>query len=190
MTQQKSTNVLFKPAVRTSFETIFITATIETPLGTMITISNETHLYLLEFIDKKGLAEEIEKLQKKCNASIFSGSAQPISSICNELHLYFAGLLTVFKTPIYLIGSQFQKMVWHELDNTPYGHTRTYRDQAKAIGNERAYRAVANANSKNHLAIIIPCHRIISSQGTVGGYSGGIARKQWLLNHEKVTFKK
>lgn len=190
MVPNELNTILFKPATRTSLQTILHATTIETPLGPMIAIGNENHLYLLEFIDKKGLVEEIEKLQKKCEAPIIPGSTNPITSICNELNLYFSGLLTIFKTPICLVGSPFQKTVWHELDNTPYGHTRTYRDQAKAIGKEKAYRAVAHANSKNHLAIIIPCHRIITSQGTIGGYSGGVNRKQWLLNHEKLTAQK
>lgn len=83
------------------------------------------------------------------------------------------------------MGSPFQKLVWEELISIPYGQTRTYAEQAAAIGKYKAYRAVANANGANQIAIVIPCHRIINSNGDIGGYGGGITRKQWLINHEK-----
>jgi O-6-methylguanine DNA methyltransferase len=81
-------------------------------------------------------------------------------------------------------GSPFQKLVWNELLNIPYGETRSYLEEANAIGKPTSYRAVANANGANKLAIIIPCHRIINNNGEIGGYGGGIARKKWLLEHE------
>ena len=86
---------------------------------------------------------------------------------------------------INLLGSTFQEIVWEELMCIPYGQTRSYSDQAKAIRKQKAYRAVANANGANKLAIIIPCHRIINSNGDLGGYGGGVNRKKWLIDFEK-----
>ena len=86
---------------------------------------------------------------------------------------------------MFLLGSPFQKQVWEELKKIPSGETRAYLAIAKAVGRPTACRAVANANGANQLAIIIPCHRVINTNGELGGYGGGIARKQWLLDLEK-----
>lgn len=157
----------------------------DTPLGPMLAISDEKALYLLEFVERRGLEREIERLRLKMKASIIPGITDPLSSIEKELKSYFEGSLKTFKTPYYLFGSPFQKSVWEELLRIPYGETKSYRDQAKAINRETAYRAVANANGANQLAILVPCHRIINHNGELGGYGGGIARKKWLLEHEK-----
>jgi O-6-methylguanine DNA methyltransferase len=95
----------------------------------------------------------------------------------------FDRTLQDFKTSVQLLGSPFQKLVWNELVSIPYGQTRSYLEQA--IKKQAAYRAVANANGANQIAIVIPCHRIINSNGKLGGYSGGISRKKWLIEHEK-----
>lgn len=84
-----------------------------------------------------------------------------------------------------MLGSDFQKKVWQELLKIPHGETRSYAAQVAAMGLPTAIRAVPNANGANQLAIIIPCHRIINSNGALGGYGGGLARKEWLLQHEK-----
>ena len=158
---------------------------LDSPLGPMLAIADEKELYLLEFVERRGLEREIERLRVKTKSAIIPGSSDPIISIEAELKLYFDGTLQVFKTPIHLIGSPFQQLVWGELMRIPYGQTRSYADQALAIGRPSAYRAVANANGANQLAIVIPCHRIINTNGDLGGYGGGIARKRWLINHEK-----
>lgn len=101
------------------------------------------------------------------------------------MELYFSGKLRQFNTPTHLIGSPFQKKAWLALIDIPYGETRSYLQQAKVIGNPSAYRAVANANGANQLAIVVPCHRIINANGELGGYGGGVNRKQWLLEHER-----
>lgn len=158
---------------------------IDTPLGPMIAISDDKSLYLLEFADRRGLEKEIERLRKRQKAAIIPGSADPITMIEQELKLYFLGKLKSFKTPLYLIGSDFQKKAWRLLQQIPYGETRSYKTQADMTGNEKACRAIANANGANQLAIIIPCHRIINHNGDLGGYGGGKARKEWLLKLEK-----
>ena len=159
----------------------------------MIAISDDKSLYLLEFADRRGLEKEIERLRHKQKSAIIPGDTGPIAMIKKELNLYFSGKLTSFKTPLYLIGSDFQKKAWHALIEVPYGQTRSYKTQAEMVGNEKAFRAIANANGANQLAIIIPCHRIISHNGELGGYGGGKARKEWLIKHEKkpcLTCKK
>ncbi len=102
-----------------------------------------------------------------------------------ELNKYFTGKLREFEVPVVLEGTKFQKSVWQELIKVPYGESMTYGEIAKAIGSPKAARAVGNANNKNKLPIIIPCHRIIGSSGNLTGYAGGLDRKKWLINHEK-----
>jgi len=166
-------------------KTLFKAAWLDTPLGTMITIADENFLYLLEFVDGRGIEKEIERLQKRMQSKIIFGITAPIHSIESELNAYFAGTLTAFNTPFVLLGTDFQQSVWHALTTIPYGHTKSYAAQAEVISKPSACRAVANANGANQLAIIIPCHRIIASDGKLGGYGGGITRKQWLLTHER-----
>lgn len=158
----------------------------ETPLGPMLSISDEVDLYLLEFVGTRHLEREVERLKKHTKAVIIEGSSRPIRSIMAEIESYFKGKLREFETPIKLAGTPFQQLVWQELMRTPYGQTRSYADQAKALGKQTAYRAVANANGVNKFAVVIPCHRIIGSDGGLGGYAGGIERKRKLLAHEKA----
>ena len=158
---------------------------LDTPLGPMVAIADEKALYLVEFVDRRGLEREIERLRQKTKSAIIPGETQPIQSIENELKHYFKGELQEFKTPVFLQGSLFQKNVWEELRQIPYGKTCSYSNIAVAIGKPSACRAVAGANGANQFAIIIPCHRVINSDGSLSGYGGGVARKQWLINHEK-----
>lgn len=160
-------------------------AWLDTPLGPMITISDEKALYLLEFVDRRGLEREVERLRIKTKSAIIPGQTHPIDSIKKELNQYFKGTLPEFKTPIIYLGSPFQKSVWDELKRIPWGETRSYSELATAINKPSAFRAVAQANGANQLAIIIPCHRIINSNGDLGGYGGGVVRKNWLIKHEK-----
>lgn len=154
---------------------------LDTPLGQMLAIANEEALYLLEFVDCRNL----ERKMKRFKYTIEQGSTQPIHSIERELSLYFKGILKEFKTPTIVFGTPFQNRVWAELKKIPIGETRSYSNLATAIGKPSAFRAAAQANSSNQLALIIPCHRVINARGTLGGYAGGIARKKWLLDHEK-----
>lgn len=103
----------------------------------------------------------------------------------NELDQYFQGLLKDFSVPLITQGTDFQKRVWETLQTIPFGTTLSYRDIAVRIDNPKAVRAVGNANGKNMHSIIVPCHRVIGSQGDLTGYEGGIWRKEWLLEHEK-----
>ncbi len=158
---------------------------IDTPLGPMCAIADDETLYLLEFVDRRGLEKEIERLRKRTKRAIIPGKSNPLNQIEVELKEYFSGKIHAFKTPLFLIGSPFQKMVWEELQKIPRGETRFYAQIAKAIGKPSAFRAVALANGANQFAIVIPCHRVINSNGDLGGYGGGIKRKEWLLKHER-----
>ncbi|MEG0697363.1 MAG: methylated-DNA--[protein]-cysteine S-methyltransferase, partial [Algoriella sp.] len=101
-----------------------------------------------------------------------------------ELNDYFEGNLTQFTIPFDFIGTDFQKKVWNELIKIPFGETKSYKEQAIAVGDLLAIRAVANANGKNKIAILVPCHRVIGSDGSLTGYAGGKKRKQFLLELE------
>ncbi|CAK6518701.1 methylated-DNA--[protein]-cysteine S-methyltransferase [Rickettsia helvetica] len=163
-------------------------AWLDTPLGSMLAISDEERLYLLDFADSKGLEHKMKRLKINTKSAITEDRTRPILSIEEELKSYFSGTLQKFNTPIHLLGSPFQKLVWQELMNVPYGETRSYFTQAKLIGMERSYRAVANANGANKFAIIIPCHRIINNNGELGGYGSGLDRKKWLIDHERQNY--
>ncbi|HQS83573.1 MAG: bifunctional transcriptional activator/DNA repair enzyme protein Ada [Alphaproteobacteria bacterium 16-39-46] len=160
-------------------------AWLDSPLGPILAISDEKALYLLEFVERRGLEREIERLRLRTKSAIIPGRTDVIASIETELKSYFEGTLKVFKTPLHLMGSPFQRSVWETLLTIPYGETRSYADQSKLMGKSSAFRAVANANGANQIAIVIPCHRIINSNGDLGGYGGGIPRKKWLIDHEE-----
>ena len=102
-----------------------------------------------------------------------------------SLKEYFAGIRKEFCLPLVNPGTDFQLRVWKELLMIPFGVTRSYQDQADALGNHSSVRAVANANGMNRIAIIIPCHRVIGANGSLTGYGGGLKRKKWLIDHEK-----
>ncbi len=158
---------------------------LDTPLGPMLAIADEQALYVLEFVERRSLEREIERFSQRIKSAIISGITGPIKSIEKELHQYFEGKLKDFKTPLFFLGSSFQKEVWAALQKIAHGKTRSYADIARTIGRPTAFRAVANANGANPISIVIPCHRVINTNGELGGYGGGIKRKQWLLQHEQ-----
>lgn len=106
-----------------------------------------------------------------------------------QLIQYFNGQLQFFKLPLHQQGTAFQQEVWNELQNIAFGKTISYLELARRIGDSKATRAVANANGKNNIVIIVPCHRVIGASGKLVGYGGGLWRKQWLLEHEaKIAY--
>ncbi len=109
----------------------------------------------------------------------------PCADVVRELRDYFAGRLTQFTIPLRPSGSEFQRMVWGALEQIPYGTTITYRELAERVGRPAAIRAVGGANGANPIAIIVPCHRVIGSDGSLTGYGGGLAMKRSLLEHEQ-----
>jgi AraC family transcriptional regulator of adaptative response/methylated-DNA-[protein]-cysteine methyltransferase len=160
-------------------------AWLDSPLGPMVAIADEESLYLLEFVDRRGLEREIERLRRKTKAAIVPGESAPLRQIEQEVQAYFAGTLHEFKTPMTWVGSPFQQQVWTGLQQIPYGETRAYAQLATALEMPNAVRAVANANGANQFAIMVPCHRVIGTNGDLTGYGGGLARKRWLLDHEQ-----
>lgn len=145
----------------------------DSPIGLIKITANENAIIGLDFVYKKTKEEENDLI-----------------IICKkQLDEYFKGERTEFDLNIHLNGTEFQVAVWSELKKIPYGERRSYKDIAKAIGNEKAVRAVGGANNKNKIAIIIPCHRVVGSNGSLTGYAGGLWRKKWLLEHESRNSK-
>ena len=153
----------------------------------MVAVADEEALYLLKFADGQNWEQEMKRLQMRFQSVIISGRTKPIEMIESELNQYFAGRWIEFKTPLFLMGSSFQKQVSEELQKIPLGETRSYSEIAAAIGKPSAVRAVGLAIGANRLVIVIPCHRVINKNGQLGGYNGGLNRKQQLLDHEKKS---
>lgn len=159
---------------------------IETPVGTMYAAAVDDGICMLEFTDRKMLETEFKDLAKSLNATIVLGENPHFQTLEKELSEYFTGERTRFSVPLSPVGTAFQKSVWKALMEIPYGETWTYRKQSEFLGDAKKVRAVANANGMNKISIIIPCHRVIGSNGTLTGYGGGIWRKQKLLELEKA----
>jgi len=155
-----------------------------TPLGPMLAVCDEDHLYMLEFIVRKNMDRGFMKLRKAYGRAVIPGRTRITDQIEAELKDYFAGRLKKFETVLAPTGTKFQNQVWQALCDIPYGTSCAYTDLAMAVGNEKAVRAVASSNANNGLALIIPCHRVIAKGGGLGGYAGGVDKKQWLLDHE------
>lgn len=158
---------------------------IETPLGPLLAVAGEAGLCLLEFVDRRALPAQIETLRRRFGGAVVPGPAPHLDSIEAELSRYFAGRLAEFRTPLAIRGTPFQERVWEALRAIPLGATRSYAQIAREIGRPSAVRAVARANGDNRLAIIIPCHRVIGSDGSATGYGGGVWRKIRLLELER-----
>jgi methylated-DNA-[protein]-cysteine S-methyltransferase len=139
------------------------------------------------FLEIQSTESAITKLHFSSKTKIKSDkNLPPILKKCRkQLEQYFDGKRRNFSLELQLEGTDFQKKVWEQLQNIPFGETASYKDIALAIGNEKAVRAVGGANGKNNIAIIIPCHRVIGADGDLVGFGGGLWRKIWLLNHEK-----
>lgn len=157
---------------------------IETPMGQMFACANHEGVCLLEFADRKDLDKQKAGLQKLLKTEIVPGPNRALRSLQKQLDEYFIGQRIKFELPMVMTGTPFQKKVWKALLEIPFGKTLTYQTLTNQLGDPKAIRAVAGANGANKMAIIIPCHRVIGSDGTLIGYAGGLSRKQWLLDHE------
>jgi AraC family transcriptional regulator of adaptative response/methylated-DNA-[protein]-cysteine methyltransferase len=158
---------------------------IETPLGEMTAGAVDEGICLLEFSDRRMLKTEYKDLTRYFRKTIQEGDNPNFINLREQLKEYFEGSRKEFTVPLVTPGTDFQKAVWKELMNIPYGSTRSYLEQSVALGKPESIRAVANANGMNRISIIIPCHRVIGSDGNLTGYGGGLKRKKWLLDHEK-----
>ena len=156
---------------------------LETPLGDMVAVSDDEALHLFEFHDRTALPTEMRRIGARIGA-VSDGTTAVSAQLARELAEYFAGSRRRFHVPIAQRGSAFTMQVWAALCAIPCGETRSYAQIAAAIGRPAAVRAVARANGANTVAILVPCHRVIGSDGSLTGYGGKLWRKRWLLDHE------
>jgi AraC family transcriptional regulator, regulatory protein of adaptative response / methylated-DNA-[protein]-cysteine methyltransferase len=161
--------------------TDILTTVIETPIGPMMAGAHDEGLCLLEFTDPRRLEPQLAKLQKALRQRLVPGEHAHLAQTRRELEQYFAGTLTQFTVPMMLKGTPFEERVWRGLCQIPYGETVSYVQLAGRVDSPRGQRAVGRANGLNRIAIIIPCHRVINSDGKLGGYGGGLWRKEKLL---------
>lgn len=168
-------------------ETVLHRAYLDTPLGAVWAVFSPQGLCLLEFADTPKLQAEIAALARAKRACFAEADGQDgrVDVLRAELAAYFSGSLKTFATPVEMVGTPFQCAVWRVLQSVLYGETRSYAQQAAALGNARAVRAVAAANGRNKVSLLLPCHRIIGSNGSLTGYAGGLWRKQALLELER-----
>ena len=157
----------------------------KSPVGEILLGSYDGKLCLADWRYRKMRSSIDGRIQKALNAKYVEESSEVIEQAIGEFDAYFRGERKAFNTPLLMIGTAFQKFVWNRLIQIPYGTTSSYLDLAKSINNEKAVRAVASANGANAISIMIPCHRIIGSNGDLVGYAGGLSVKKKLLVLEK-----
>jgi methylated-DNA-[protein]-cysteine S-methyltransferase len=163
---------------------------LETVIGKITIVSFAGKLCMIEFENNKDALTSIEQRLKKFTSSvqIEESNIEPvIVETKRQLTEYFSGERRSFDLPLLTIGTPFQKSVWGKLKQIPYGVTKTYKDIAIEVGNEKAVRAVGGANNKNAIPIVIPCHRVIGTNSKLTGFAGGLDVKEKLLEIEKIT---
>jgi AraC family transcriptional regulator, regulatory protein of adaptative response / methylated-DNA-[protein]-cysteine methyltransferase len=161
---------------------------IESPLGPLVTGAVEKGICLLEFGDRRSLEAQAEALRARSGLSAAFSPHPHLERLEVELAEYFAGRRRNFDLPIAEPGTPFQERVWAALREIPYGKTWSYAELARAIGDPKAVRAVAQANGRNRIAILVPCHRVVGADGGIGGYGGGVWRKKRLLEIEAEVY--
>lgn len=164
------------------------TKTFETHLGRMVGFASMEALLLLDFEDSKYYEKHLEDISSAYGVIKNTGN-KILTRLEKELESYFNGKLKSFSVPVSFSGTDFQKKVWQELQNIPFGEYRSYKSQADAMKRPKSVRAVANANSRNKLCLVVPCHRVIGKNLSLTGYAGGIERKAALLKLEGIELK-
>lgn len=157
---------------------------LQSPLGPLVAGATDDGICLLEFTDRRMLEAQFTSLRRRFGAPLVPGTHSHLQSLEIELAAYFAGTLRKFTVPLVYPGSTFQQRVWQQLLTIPYGETQSYEQLAMVIDHPTAVRAVGRANGQNRIAILIPCHRVVNKNGELGGYGGGLRRKQFLLDLE------
>jgi AraC family transcriptional regulator of adaptative response/methylated-DNA-[protein]-cysteine methyltransferase len=160
-----------------------VVAHVETPIGRLTAGAVHDGICLLEFPGGRARVE-IHDLAQRLRATVADGSHEHLRRLARELDAYFAGRLRRFTVPLAAPGTAFEEAVWKHLLRIPYGETISYTELAARVGKPSATRAVGSANGRNRIAIVIPCHRVVNSNGKLGGYGGGLWRKQQLLELE------
>jgi AraC family transcriptional regulator of adaptative response/methylated-DNA-[protein]-cysteine methyltransferase len=158
---------------------------LESPIGPLLAGATADGICMLEFTERRMLEAHFTTLRKCFRCALVPGVNEHLDRLNEELAEYFDGARRQFTGPLVYPGSPFQRLVWEELLRIPYGQTCSYEDIARRIGTPQAPRAVGRANGQNRIAILIPCHRVVNKCGKLGGYGGGLWRKQFLLEHEK-----
>jgi methylated-DNA-[protein]-cysteine S-methyltransferase len=156
----------------------------QSPLGLLRIGGTDTYISEITYVDN------LDGTSESGAGGYLKGPVPPLVIQCIEqLIQYFQGQRRVFEFPVYQEGTDFQQKVWTELSAIPFGKTISYLDMSRRLGDTKAIRAAAAANGKNHVAIVVPCHRVIGSKRDLVGYAGGLWRKRWLLEHEtKVLY--
>lgn len=157
---------------------------IDTAIGRLVLASFDGKLCMLDYQDRKNRTQIDKRIQTQLNTLFVEQNDDVLDKTRLQLNEYLAGSRQQFDVPLLMLGTDFQKQVWTALLALPYGKTASYQQQALSINNAKATRAVANANGANAIAVIIPCHRIIGSNGSLTGYAGGLKAKQYLLQLE------
>ncbi len=173
--QNNYTNLNRNPNSLLSWDFFMYQVIIHTPLGNALLTSSKKGLQSIKFVEEQLDENQCIPLEMR--------------EVIEQINAYFEGNLKAFRIKFDFQGTDFQKKVWNELVEIPYGKTLSYLELSNKLGNPLAIRAVANANAKNKLMIFVPCHRIIGSDGSLTGYAGGLWRKKWLLEHENVIGK-
>jgi methylated-DNA-[protein]-cysteine S-methyltransferase len=149
----------------------------ETPIGVVRVVEQDGAITRVDMSSCDGFED------RACGRP---GTSPLLRAAVDQLRQYFAGQRTTFELPLRPAGTAFQRAAWQALCAIPYGETRSYAQQARAVGRPTATRAIGAANGRNPIAIIVPCHRVIGSDGSLTGYAGGEAVKRWLLDHERA----
>ncbi len=157
---------------------------IESPIGTLGAVVHDDRLVFLQFKDAVHYERDLKKCKQLLRKELVNKPHPLFAALQQQLNEYFAGNRQSFDIPIEFVGSPFQRRVWECLADVPFGNTFSYTEQAERCGQPTAVRAVSSAVALNKVLILVPCHRIISSDGNTGGYSGGTNRKQYLLQLE------
>lgn len=161
----------------------------ESPIGPLTLFASDYGLCALQFAKNE---EAMVKFKRNHHFAMCEYEHRPeaVQDAIEQLNQYFQGTRTTFQLPLDLRGTPFQLKVWKELQQIPYGETASYKKIAELIGRPKAIRAVGAANNQNPLPIIVPCHRVVGSNGALVGYGGGLERKEYLLNLESRLAKK
>jgi len=160
-------------------------AWMETPYGPMIAGADAEAVRFLDFADRLAIDAQLASLRRTSRKPLAFGECGLLAKLREELDAYFSGALRAFSVPVAAPGTPFQVLVWKALSDIPYGETRGYGDLARSIGSPGASRAVGAANSVNRVLLIIPCHRVVNADGSLGGFAGGLDRKKALLELER-----
>ena len=164
---------------------VFAAQCFQSSLGPMLAVADDRGVCMLKFLDGQGVEAAVERLRDRGRRIVVLRVHPHLTAVRRQVKEYFAGKRREFDVPLRFDGTPFQNRAWAFLRTIPFGETRTYAEAAGALGNERAVRAAGRANGTNRVVILVPCHRLLGADGALTGYGGGVARKRWLLDHER-----